>query len=158
MTDDGTGALTDVQDIAVTVVLDSNDDGLSDAQSTAIGLDPQLTDTDGDGNSDAVEVGGDPANPIDTDADSVIDALEFGAADPNILDFIVPAPTATTLSLTALSGEQVILSGNGAAITANVSPNRDAARVIPKMVNMAPSVRPRSRRAKGSVWLSWPAP
>jgi len=31
----------------------------------------------------------------------------------------VPAPTASTLSLAALSGKQVTLSGNGAAITAN---------------------------------------
>ncbi|TCK18190.1 VCBS repeat protein [Thiogranum longum] len=117
--DDGAGTLTDAQDIAVTVEADSNGDGISDAGATAIGLDPQLTDTDSDGTSDAVEVGGDPANPLDTDSDGVIDALEFAAADPNTLEFVVPAPTALTLSLPDLSGQQVTLSGNGASITAN---------------------------------------
>ncbi len=118
VTDDGAGTLTDAQDVAVTVVPDTNGDGISDAQATAIGLDPQLTDTDGDGTSDATEVGGNPAAPIDTDGDGIIDALEFGAA-LNTLEFVVPAPTATTLSLPDLSDQQVTLSGNGAAITAN---------------------------------------
>ena len=107
-------------DLEVTA-LDSNSDGISDGQAAAIGLDPQSLDTDGDGISDAVEVGVNPASPTDSDGDGVIDALEFGAADANTLGFIVPAPTATTLSLTDLSGKQVILSGNGAAMTANVN-------------------------------------
>ncbi len=40
------------------------------------------------------------------------------------------------------------------AITANPKPKREAARVMAKMSDMEPSVRPRSRLANGSVWLS----
>jgi hypothetical protein len=105
-------------DLTVTA-LDSNGDGISDGQAVAIGLDPQLTDTDGDGISDADEVGGDPSNPIDTDGDGIIDSLEFAPADPTVLEFVVPAPTASALSLPDLSGQQVSLSGNGSAMTAN---------------------------------------
>jgi hypothetical protein len=82
-------------------------------------LDPQLADTDGDGISDAIEVGGDLANPTDTDGDGVIDALEFAPADPTVLAFVVPAPAARALSVPDLSGARVTLSGNGAVITAN---------------------------------------
>jgi hypothetical protein len=126
-----TGIVISVSDATVSVslpafdlevtALDSNADGISDGQAAAIGLDPQSLDTDGDGISDAIEVGVNPANPIDTDGDGIIDALEFGAADANTLGFVVPAPTATTLSLPDLSGDQVTLSGNGAAITANIN-------------------------------------
>ena len=116
---DGIAAPVALSAFNLTVALDTNGDGISDVQAAAIGLDPQLTDTDGDASSDVVEVGGDTANPVDTDGDGIIDALEFGAADPNILGFVVPAPTATMLSLPGLSGQQATLSGNGAAVTAN---------------------------------------
>ena len=59
---------------------DSNNDGVTDAQAIALGLDPNAVngDTDGDGIPDANEIG-DPANPTDSDGDGVIDALEAGA-------------------------------------------------------------------------------
>jgi outer membrane protein OmpA-like peptidoglycan-associated protein len=58
--------------------------GLTIAQSIALGLDPNATttDTDGDGISDAVEIG-DPANPYDLDNDGVLDAFESGNLNQN---------------------------------------------------------------------------
>ena len=60
--------------------IDSNGDGISDADAIALGLDPNDPDgdTDGDGVSDVLETGGDPRlpMPVDSDGDSVIDALE----------------------------------------------------------------------------------
>jgi hypothetical protein len=79
----GTGTAVPVT-IPVTVnatgETDSNGDGVTDAQATALGLDPNIAsgDTDGDGIPDANEIG-DPNNPTDTDGDGVIDALEAGA-------------------------------------------------------------------------------
>jgi hypothetical protein len=63
---------------------DSNNDGISDADAIALGLDPNDPDgdTDNDGFSDVDETGGgDPpdALPLDEDNDGVIDALEPGA-------------------------------------------------------------------------------
>lgn len=53
--------------------------GFTIAQSLALGLDPNATtnDTDGDGIPDAVEVG-DPANPYDLDNDGILDLFESG--------------------------------------------------------------------------------
>ncbi len=54
---------------------DSDQDGLTDAQEEANGLDPYLPDSDADGLSDFIEWG--PAEtPADTDADGTIDALD----------------------------------------------------------------------------------
>lgn len=55
--------------------------GLTIDQSIAVGLDPNATttDTDGDGVPDIVEIG-DPANPNDVDADGVLDLFESGAS------------------------------------------------------------------------------
>jgi len=90
---------------------------LSNAQSLALGLDPDITDTDGDGISDAVEVGADPANPLDSDNDGIIDALEAGDAASNSseseITLNVSDATANSLALTALSGSalKVMVSG-----------------------------------------------
>ncbi len=71
-------------DVTITVstcTMDSDEDGLLDRDETALGLNPNLRDTDADGIDDGVEVGPDINNPIDTDSDGIIDAL-----DSNILD------------------------------------------------------------------------
>ncbi len=62
-------------------IIDSDNDGLSDANEIAIGTNPNNPDSDDDGILDAVEVGNDIANPLDGDGDGIIDAL-----DSNILD------------------------------------------------------------------------
>ena len=61
--------------------VDSNADGVTDIQATALGLDPDDADgdSDGDGIPDANEIGDpDPAKASDRDGDGVIDALEVG--------------------------------------------------------------------------------
>ena len=60
---------------------DTDSDGLPDSQEDALGTDKTNIDTDGDGKTDAAEVGADPANPTDTDGDSKIDALESSTLD-----------------------------------------------------------------------------
>jgi hypothetical protein len=90
---------------------------LSNAQSLALGLDPDITDTDGDGISDAKEVGADPANPLDSDNDGIIDALESGSAasdsSESAITLNVSEATANSLALSALSGTalKVMVSG-----------------------------------------------
>ncbi|MDP2631114.1 MAG: hypothetical protein Q8P56_06965 [Candidatus Uhrbacteria bacterium] len=61
-----------------TVGVDTDGDGLTDAEETALGTDPTDTDTDKDGLTDREEVGvffTDPRNP-DTDGDGYLDGLE----------------------------------------------------------------------------------
>jgi hypothetical protein len=55
---------------------DADGDGLTDIQEDAIGTDKYNPDSDGDGVSDNIEVGSDPANPRDADGDGIIDALD----------------------------------------------------------------------------------
>jgi hypothetical protein len=57
---------------------DSTGSGISDTDKMALGLNPNILDTDGDAINDIEELGGDFNNPLDSDNDSVIDALEFG--------------------------------------------------------------------------------
>lgn len=59
-----------------TRVIDSDGDGLTDDEETAIGTDPKKTDTDGDGIPDNQEVGDDPKSPLDTDNDGEINAID----------------------------------------------------------------------------------
>ncbi len=64
---------------------DSNNDGVIDFKATELGLDVSKPsgDSDGDGISDFIELGGDINNPLDSDGDGVIDALEFGSMAAN---------------------------------------------------------------------------
>ena len=84
----------------------SGEVGLSRTQSLALGLDPNIQDTDGDGISDADEVGSDPNNPLDSDNDGVIDALEAGSAAADstqaVITLNVSPQTATSLALKTL--------------------------------------------------------
>jgi len=66
---------------AACLAYDSDSDGLTNAEEDALGLDRNGTDSDGDGIPDAVEIGGDPADPIDKDADGIPDALESARVD-----------------------------------------------------------------------------
>ncbi len=65
----------------VCLALDSDGDGLTNAQEDALGTSRNSTDTDGDGPSDAVEVGANFNAPTDTDQDGIIDALESTLVD-----------------------------------------------------------------------------
>jgi outer membrane protein OmpA-like peptidoglycan-associated protein len=56
--------------------LDSDTDGISDADEKRIGTNPQKADTDGDGIADNEELGADLSAPIDSDKDGIIDALD----------------------------------------------------------------------------------
>ncbi|MBO0591855.1 gliding motility-associated C-terminal domain-containing protein [Cellulophaga sp. E16_2] len=70
--------------ITVTVVecvLDTDMDGLTNAEENTLGTNPDNEDSDDDGILDGVEVGDDVENPLDEDNDGIIDAL-----DSNILD------------------------------------------------------------------------
>lgn len=113
VTDSGTPAQSTPVTIPLTVnasgETDSNNDGLTDAQAIALGLDPNEVDgdTDGDTAKDANEVG-DPSNPTDTDSDNVIDALEAGSTASD-------ASTANGLLLE--SGDQVEIVSSGQALS-----------------------------------------
>ncbi len=54
--------------------VDTDGDGLTDAQEKTLGLDPNNKDTDGDGVDDKTEVGSNISQPRDTDGDGMIDA------------------------------------------------------------------------------------
>jgi hypothetical protein len=113
VTDRGGAGASDAVSIPVTVnatgETDSNGDGVTDTQATALGLDPNDADgdTDGDGVSDANEIG-DPANPADSDSDGVIDALEDGATASD-------ASTANGIQLD--SGDTAEITSSGQALS-----------------------------------------
>ncbi len=56
---------------------DSDNDGLTDTYELKIGTEPFLSDTDGDGINDKIEVGNKLEKPLDSDGDNVINALDF---------------------------------------------------------------------------------
>lgn len=104
-------------------IVDSNNDGLSDAQAQENGLDATAGngDSDGDGIPDRNELG-DPSHPTDSDGDGIIDALETGtdAANASSLRFTVPKQTAAGDGLSLLSDKSVeIKDGSGHALIAH---------------------------------------
>lgn len=60
---------------------DADNDGLTDTQEQTLGTDRFDSDTDGDGEGDAAEVGGDLNAPLDSDGDGINDALESSVTD-----------------------------------------------------------------------------
>ena len=58
--------------------VDSNNDGITDKQAIALGLDPNSDDNDHDGILDHIEIGENVDNPLDSDNDGIINALEYG--------------------------------------------------------------------------------
>ncbi|WGZ95557.1 MAG: hypothetical protein QJT81_06100 [Candidatus Thiothrix putei] len=72
---------TDGDGIADVVDTDDDNDGLLDTEEAALGTNPLLADTDGDGKDDKTEVGANLNAPVDTDGDGKIDALESAKAD-----------------------------------------------------------------------------
>jgi len=89
--------------------LDSNGDGISDADAIAIGLNPLVLDTDGDGFSDVEEVGDDVSDPTDTDGDGIIDALEPGDAanDARIVSEL-PLESGDSVTIVTAAGEMLL--------------------------------------------------
>jgi len=59
---------------------DDDGDGLTNVQEDTLGTDRGNPDSDGDGISDGVEVGSNPADPTDTDGDGIPDVVEAGAS------------------------------------------------------------------------------
>ena len=65
---------------------DMDGDGIDNADEDALGLDPMLVDTDGDGLSDFIEVTNAIGDSLDSDDDGVIDALDEDSDDDGISD------------------------------------------------------------------------
>jgi MYXO-CTERM domain-containing protein len=83
------GEASDTRGFVIRVVandLDSDEDGLTDAEEEALGTDPNDPDSDGDFIGDAFEVGDDLENPLDTDGDGTIDALDDDSDEDGVSD------------------------------------------------------------------------
>jgi len=68
---------------------DFDQDGLSDSLEAKLKTDPALSDTDGDGLADGIELGTNPQEPHDTDQNSIIDPLDWdddGDQIPTVLE------------------------------------------------------------------------
>ena len=66
---------------AACLALDSDGDGLTNAQEDALGTSRSNADTDGDGTSDGAEVGGNVNAPADSDGDGTPNVLESSTTD-----------------------------------------------------------------------------
>jgi gliding motility-associated-like protein len=62
-------------------VPDLDGDGVLNTDETIAGTNPNNPDSDGDGENDNAEIGGDPTDPFDSDGDGIIDALDSSALD-----------------------------------------------------------------------------
>ncbi len=69
--------------VKIDATKDSNKDAIPDAVALALGLNPYVADTDGDGISDKDEIGPNWQEPVDTDQDGIPDVLEPGDAAKN---------------------------------------------------------------------------
>lgn len=93
-------------------VPDRDADGLSDDQEIALGTNPDLADSDGDGLQDGVEVVTHGTNPLvsDTDGDGVSDAEEVGLGfDPRSADSVPPVQRSTQAACLNARALQVLL-------------------------------------------------
>ena len=89
--------------------IDTDDDGLSDAEESKLGTDPLLMDTDQDSISDSQEVGVNLDSPTDSDDDDLIDALDYDDDNDGISTF--DEEKIGTSSLHADTDEDGILDG-----------------------------------------------
>ncbi|MDF1764191.1 MAG: thrombospondin type 3 repeat-containing protein, partial [Oleibacter sp.] len=73
-----TGTYGLVVEIESDNAIDTDNDGLTDAQELVLGTRADSSDSDNDGKTDLAEVGGDASNPLanDVDGDGIIDALD----------------------------------------------------------------------------------
>jgi len=87
------GTATSTEAIIRVIVLDSDNDGLSDFEELLLGTDPRTSDTDRDGLTDAVEVRNYNTNPLisDTDGDGYSDGIEVSLGGNPTNRSIVPA-------------------------------------------------------------------
>jgi hypothetical protein len=74
-----------VKKIVVNRYTDTDNDGLLDSQEIILGTNPLKRDSDGDGVSDAIEIGMDINSPQDSDHDNKIDALDSDDDNDGIL-------------------------------------------------------------------------
>jgi MYXO-CTERM domain-containing protein len=79
----------------ITDLTDSDGDGIPDEIEVLLGTDPHNPDTDGDGLWDGFEVGDDWENPVDSDGDGTIDALDPDDDGDGIPTRIEVGPTST---------------------------------------------------------------
>ena len=73
---------------AKTLAVDSDGDGLSDLFEEKIGTEAYLSDTDGDGIKDGIEVGDNLGKPLDSDSDGRIDALDYDDDNDGLPSFL----------------------------------------------------------------------
>lgn len=74
-----------IKKVVVNRYTDTDNDGLLDSQEKMLGTDPLKRDSDGDGVSDAIEIGMDINAPQDSDHDNIIDALDPDDDNDSIL-------------------------------------------------------------------------
>lgn len=74
--------------VSAKTVIDSDGDGLSDQYEEQIGTEAFLSDTDGDGVKDGIEVGNNLKKPLNSDNDKRIDALDYDDDNDGLPTFL----------------------------------------------------------------------